>query len=61
MLDTVLWIRITNADPDSTYHSDSDPDSDFYLMQFFLLKIFLATHKTIQLNTLEAGITSSNA
>jgi hypothetical protein len=34
MDDPVLWIRITfGADPDSTFHPDADPDSDFYLMR----------------------------
>jgi hypothetical protein len=40
----VLWIRITeaypDADPDSTYHSDTNPNSDFYLM-LIRIRIFI--------------------
>jgi hypothetical protein len=52
---TVLWIRKhLNADPyaelDSTYHPDSDPDSDFYLTRI-LIRIRLFTLTRIRILT----------
>jgi hypothetical protein len=47
-METVLWIRSFDADPDSTYYLDADanPDSYFYLIRirirlFTLMRIWI--------------------
>ncbi len=38
---SVVDSHLFDADPDSTYHPDADPDSDFYLMQIRMwIRIF---------------------